>query len=159
MSDFETLTVSKMGVTAAALLAKLYALSFKNMPEQIWDEGAFQELFKIPGTAGYVIEKSDQPIGFILIRKLHDEVEIITFCILPKWCNNGYATFLLEWVIKRLQQQAIKRVFLEVRENNRAAIRLYEKCSFEQIGRRKGYYNNHQGEKIDAIVMQLNLGT
>ncbi len=150
--------VTELGVTGAALFARLYNCSFNDMPEQSWDEEAFIELFKIPGTVGYVIEQKQKPVGFILIRKLHDEVEIITFCILPKWCNNGYATFLLEWVIKRLQHQAIKRIFLEVRENNRAAIRLYEKCSFEQIGRRKGYYNNHRGDKIDALVMQLEFG-
>lgn len=144
-------------MAGSELLAEIYCSAFKDMPEQNWDEKTFVNLFKIEGTTSFILAKSDQPVGFVLLRKLLDEVEIITFCILPKWCNNGYATFLLEWIIKSLQQQAIKRVFLEVRENNRAAMRLYDKCSFEQIGRRNGYYNNHQGEKIDALVMQLEL--
>lgn len=153
----EDLKISELGVSGATLLAEIYDLSFQEGSEQHWDKKAFEALFKIAGTTSYIVEKNETPIGFVMLRKLHDEAEIITFCILPKWCNNGYATVLLEWVKDRLQQQAIKRVFLEVRQNNEAAIRLYNKCSFEQIGRREGYYSNHSGKKIDAIVMQINL--
>ncbi len=64
---------------------------------------------------------------------------------------------LLEWIGKRLQTQSFKRLFLEVRENNEAAIRLYKKCSFKIIGRRKGYYNSSREEKADALVMQNEL--
>lgn len=139
------------------MLAQIHNLSFKDEGSQKWDADTFEELFKIKGTEGYLLEKDDQPLGFILFRHLHDEVEIITFCILPRWCNNGYATFLLKSTIKSLEQMAVKRVFLEVRENNNAAIGLYHKCSFKQIGRREGYYNSSPNSKIDALVMQLEL--
>ena len=56
-----------------------------------------------------------------------------------------------------MQPRSIKRLFLEVRENNDAAIKLYKKCSFKTIGRRKGYYSSHQADNIDALVMQYQL--
>ena len=40
-------------------------------------------------------------------------------------------------------------ITLEVRENNFAATRLYEKLDFQVVGRRKKYYEN----KFDAIIM------
>lgn len=149
--------VRKIGVTATSLLAEIHQKCFENTIEQTWNEKDFISIFSIKDTEAYIISVYDDPIGLALIRKTIDEAEIITFCILPKWSNNGYATHLLEWVINDLQQQSIKRLFLEVREDNQAAIRLYSKCSFTKIGRRKGYYNNHQKGQIDALVLQRQL--
>jgi [ribosomal protein S18]-alanine N-acetyltransferase len=149
--------IKEFGVESAALLAELHSRSFTDVPEKVWNENDFSKLFSIAGTKSYVICLDDEPIGFILIRKLIDEAEIITFCILPKWCRNGYATVLLEWVIKKLQLRSVKRLFLEVRENNNAALKLYKNFSFVIIGRRKGYYGHHNGTVIDALVMQLQL--
>ncbi len=149
--------IIEMDSNASDLLSILHEGAFAKMPEQAWSGQEFQQLFLISGTKSYVINKDQQPIGFILLRNLIDEAEIITFYILPDCCNNGYATLLLEWIIKKLRGQSFKRLFLEVRNNNNAAIRLYKKCSFEIIGRRKGYYNSHHGNKIDAFVMQRQL--
>ncbi|MDG1996670.1 MAG: GNAT family N-acetyltransferase, partial [Emcibacteraceae bacterium] len=64
---------------------------------------------------------------------------------------------LLEWIIKDLQGNSFEKIFLEVRENNVAAIRLYKKNSFDIIGRRIGYYQINKHQKIDALVMQCDL--
>ncbi|MBT5185619.1 MAG: GNAT family N-acetyltransferase [Kordiimonadaceae bacterium] len=153
----DNIEVIEMGIEASELLSEMHVSSFANLPEQVWSKNDFQEILSITGTKAQVICQSEIPFGFILLREMANEVEIITFCILPKWCNKGYATFLLEWVIKKLQLQITKRLFLEVRANNDAAIALYKKCSFKIIGRRKGYYNNHKSAKIDALVMQCDL--
>ncbi len=157
MINREEISVDEMECDCAKLLAEIHKQSFVKTDEQIWSESDFEELLKVPGTKAIIMSRNDVPVGFSLVRGMHDEAEIITFCILPKWCDNGYATLLLEWIIKGLQRQSIKRLFLEVRENNEAAIRLYKKCSFKTIGRRKGYYNSSQSENADALVMQCEL--
>ncbi len=158
MTDLnQILEIREFGEEGAELLSSMHNTVFKNLPEQSWSENEFRDIFSINGTKSYVISRYGEPVGFILLRAIAKEVEIITFCMLPKWCNNGYATYLLEQIIKKLQLQSIKRLFLEVRENNDAATRLYNKCSFKVVGRRKGYYNNHPGSKIDALVMQRQL--
>lgn len=146
-----------MGAESAKLLASIHKEAFRDAPEQKWDYKTFLNFYEFDGTTSYVICLEDQPIGFAVIRAVFDESEIITFCILPKWYKNGYATHLLEWIIGTLQMQSIKRLFLEVRENNDAAIRLYKKCSFKIIGRREGYYQGHPGNKTDALIMQIQL--
>ena len=158
MTDLsQILEIKEFGEEGVELLSSMHKIGFKNQPEQSWAENEFREVFSINGTKSYVVSRGGEPIGFVLLRIIAEEVEIITFCMLPKWCNNGYSTYLLEQIIKKLQLQSIKRLFLEVRENNDAAIRLYNKCSFKVIGRRTGYYNNHLGSKIDALVMQRQL--
>jgi len=153
----DKIEVIEIGIEGAELLREIHGAVFAKLPEQAWSKNDFQDMFSIMGTKAYVMSENKIPVGFILLREVMGEVEIITFCILPKWRNKGYATFLLEWIIKKLQLQSIKRLFLEVREDNDAAIALYNKCSFKAIGRRKGYYNNHKGGKIDALVMQCDL--
>jgi ribosomal-protein-alanine N-acetyltransferase len=46
---------------------------------------------------------------------------------------------LMAWV----RELAIDQILLEVRPSNTAAIRLYRKLGFQEIGLRKGYYPNH----------------
>jgi ribosomal-protein-alanine N-acetyltransferase len=48
----------------------------------------------------------------------------------------------LERVLQEAQNQGIRRVFLEVRESNLAAIKLYEKAGFASTGKRKAYYRD-----------------
>lgn len=142
---------------ASEILSEIHHAAFQDAPEQSWMPDEFNSMFSVPGTEGFVIQLGENPIGFALTRTVLDEAEIITFCILPNHTKSGYATVLLEQVVKELQQRSLKRLFLEVRENNDAAIRLYKKCHFDIIGRRTGYYHNRQGQKTDAIVMQRDL--
>lgn len=157
MDENKKITINEIGVSASELLAEIHRKSFQNSVEKSWTSKEFVDLFSTNGTKCYLINDLSEPIGFSLIRSVVDEAEIITFCVLPNWCKNGYATLLLEWVIKELQDGSFKRLFLEVRENNKEALGLYKKCSFDIVGRRKGYYNNHQGVNFDALVMQRDL--
>lgn len=150
----EKIEIVKMNAEASVLISDLHSKAFNEKAENEWTVEAFKAMFAIKGTICYLVNYDEQPIGFGLIRQVTDEAEIITFCILPNECKNGYATLLLEWIIKDLQRQSIKRLFLEVSENNVAALGLYKKCSFDIIGRRKGYYQNKHGKNTDAIVMQ-----
>jgi ribosomal-protein-alanine N-acetyltransferase len=55
--------------------------------------------------------------------------------------------------VARAQQMQL--ILLEVRVSNEAAIRLYQRYGFSEIGRRKHYYPVAPGVREDAIVMQL----
>ena len=136
MLEQQEINISQVGIEFSDLLSQMHDISFDGLPEQSWSKDDFRKMLEITGTNAYVVDLHEQPIGFILVREAVDEAEIITFCMLPKWCNNGYATLLLEWLIRKLQQRCFNRLFLEVRENNEAAIRVYKKCSFKVVGRR-----------------------
>jgi ribosomal protein S18 acetylase RimI-like enzyme len=78
------------------------------------------------------------------------ECELLSIATNIAWQGKGYAKALMEHCHKELAEQGIKIFFLEVRENNTAAISLYKKLGYEKIAERKKYYAN--GEC--AIVMQ-----
>jgi ribosomal-protein-alanine N-acetyltransferase len=63
--------------------------------------------------------------------------------------GQGIGSVLIEEALNKIQNAGIKKVFLEVRENNLPAIGAYKKFGFNQISVRKKYYLD--GE--NALVM------
>ncbi len=89
-----------------------------------------------------------QVAGFIVWRRLTpDEGEILNLAVGPEWRRQGVATRLLEEAL-RLPGTTW---YLEVRESNAPALRLYEKLGFRPAGRRPTYYQD-TGEA--AVVMR-----
>ena len=67
------------------------------------------------------------------------------------WDGKGFANFILSNLIDIAQEIGCKVIHLEVNQNNKSAIKLYEKFNFKQVGLRKNYYNGTE----DAILMDL----
>ena len=63
--------------------------------------------------------------------------------------KNGIGKALLEKIIEIAKQTEMEKISLEVNEENKVAIHLYENSGFEKIGIRKKYYNG----KNNAIIM------
>lgn len=89
---------------------------------------------------------NDEIIGFLHIQDLVDEIDVINIVINEDYRRKGYASRLIEYVIKYANT---KKIVLEVSNHNISAINLYKKYDFKEINRRKGYYNG-----IDAIIME-----
>lgn len=121
-------------------LAKLHASCFPHHP---WGAADFADLKK----SGCDIIASQN--GFIVYRAVADEAEIITIGVLPDARRGGIAAAMLGIVENELKKSGIKKIFLEVAENNTPARAMYEKNGYVQIGRRPKYYDG-----VDAILME-----
>ncbi len=97
-------------------------------------------------------------VGFALIRTVLDESELLTIAVDPKWRGKGMGKALMDAVFADLMHSPARRMFLEVDEQNHAAIRLYEKLGFATISSRKGYYPRPDGTAATALVMARDLG-
>ena len=51
------------------------------------------------------------------------------------------------------EEEALNKIYLEVRHSNRGAIALYKEMGFHPIGVRKNYYRN-QDQYEDALVFE-----
>ncbi|MDR1567352.1 MAG: ribosomal protein S18-alanine N-acetyltransferase [Streptococcaceae bacterium] len=89
---------------------------------------------------------NDELIGFLSAIVINPEVEITNIAVLPKYRRQGVGEKLL-----CLLKEDVEIVWLEVRESNTNARKLYQKVDFYETGRRKGYY---QQPKEDAILME-----
>jgi [ribosomal protein S18]-alanine N-acetyltransferase len=94
-----------------------------------------------------VAEIGGSVAGFLVARNIPPEHEILNVAVAPEYRRQGVATTLL-----RLQLQKEGTHFLEVRESNVAAQKLYRKLGFVEVGRRPKYY---QLPTETAIVMRM----
>lgn len=129
----------------AAALAAMHGLVFEHDP---WTAAAFAALLGQPGTLALIHDSG----GFIMMRAVLDEAEILTLGVLEK--RRGVGGELLREGLRRLQGAGARIVHLEVAVGNAAARALYEKHGFVQSGLRKAYYDDGG----DALMLQLDFG-
>lgn len=140
---------------AYALLAQLHRLAFEPQGDSVWQAAAFRQLLESPGMQARVFHKGDHPVGFCLHRFVLDEAELIAIAVDPAFQKQGIATQMLNVLMSELGRVDVANFFLEVRQNNQAAITLYEKAGFRKVGVRKNYYENKGGARIDAVVFSF----
>ncbi|MBW1997121.1 MAG: ribosomal protein S18-alanine N-acetyltransferase [Deltaproteobacteria bacterium] len=92
--------------------------------------------------------------GYACFWMFHDEIQIVNIAVHPSKRNQGLAQFLCENIIRTASSNGIGSLWLEVRESNIIAKRIYEKLGFREIHRRPRYYRDNNE---DAIVMSLML--
>lgn len=114
-----------------------------------------QQFLDSLGSASHcsVLERSGQIFGFCILQTVLDEANLLLMAIDPEQQGQGYGNLLLTQSLERLGTRCVM-VFLEVRVSNQAAIGLYEKLGFHQVGTRRGYYPAPNGRE-DAQVMAL----
>ncbi|MCC6914604.1 MAG: ribosomal protein S18-alanine N-acetyltransferase [Rhodospirillaceae bacterium] len=121
-----------------------------------WRDEEFAKLLEQPGVAG-LMWTGAEPQGFILIRAVADEAEILTLAVAPDFRRRGIAESLLEEAARMLRAGGTHRLFLEVADDNTAARALYEKRGFTATGRRAKYYERGAAPRVDAVIMALAL--
>lgn len=130
-----------------AALAAIHAEAF----EAPWGAAALAELLASPGV--FAVAEDD---GFILIRVVVDEAEILTLAVRPSSRRAGRGGRLVEAAVVRAAALGAERMFLEVAEGNAAARALYARSGFVEMGRRRGYYSHADGRREDALTLVLN---
>jgi ribosomal-protein-alanine N-acetyltransferase len=100
------------------------------------------------------LESAFQLVGYISARQVADEGEILNLAVRRSWRRRGAGAQLLRGMLRRLLQNQVTRVYLEVRESNQPAISLYEKHGFQRTGRRRGYYRD---PAEDALLFERKL--
>ena len=95
-------------------------------------------------------------VGYVCIRTILDVTHVLDIAVKHDVRRMGIAKMLLSAALQELRtaKPEIKNITLEVRESNIAAIKLYEKFGFDEIGRRRDYYKK---PTEDAIIMGLDV--
>jgi ribosomal-protein-alanine N-acetyltransferase len=135
----------------------LMALERQALAAAHWSPEQYQTVFSggAPSRMLLVVESDGGIQGFIAGRTLDKEWEIENIVVSERMRRRRFGSQLLQEFVALAREQGGGKIFLEVRESNLAARRLYEKFSFSESGRRRFYYREPQE---DAIVYQLGLG-
>jgi ribosomal-protein-alanine N-acetyltransferase len=120
-----------------------------------WQRNTFDSLFRRNDTDLVGAERDGVLVGYAVCWTILDEAELGNVAVAPEARACGVADTLVRAVLERIRQRGARACFLEVRESNLAAQRLYRRRGFEVVGRRRAYYSR---PVEDALVMRLHLG-
>jgi [ribosomal protein S18]-alanine N-acetyltransferase len=87
-------------------------------------------------------------LGFLIAHRIDAEWELENIAVAPAARRQGVATRLLSALLAHVRAENGSAIFLEVRESNQTARRLYEKAGFEETGVRKNYYSAPQEDAV-----------
>lgn len=96
-------------------------------------------------------------VGFVLVRVVLDEAEILTIAVRKDCRGRGYGRMLMTEALRRLSRAGAVACFLEVDGDNAPAVGLYRSLGFEIVGRRKDYYQAGSPGGGTALVMRVQL--
>ena len=117
-----------------------------------WSEASLRDVFSDSNYLVYVCREGDRVIGYCGLLCTPPEGEIVFICTEEAYRRQGVGDTLLKRVLSEGKKKDITKVFLEVRQSNLPAQRLYEKYGFTAFGLRKNYYRNPLEH---AVLMQL----
>lgn len=119
-----------------------------------WTRGIFLDGLK--SYEIWLMFEGNQQVGHGVVQVIIDEAHLLNITVKPESQGRGLGLRLLEHLMSRAYQLNARECFLELRDSNRAAYRLYERFGFNEIGRRRDYYPVAGGRE-DALVMACTL--
>ena len=145
------MSASNVARATSADLAEVVAME-RACYSDPWPASAFAVLPDNPrvyfavarGLAGRVI-------GYVVGWYVADEGELANLAVAPDDRRQGIGRALLDAMLADAMARGTRELYLEVRESNAAARRLYHSLEFEEVGRRKGYYRS---PTEDALILR-----
>ena len=138
----------------ADALHALHAQAF----DQPWSAAEIERLMRILGGFAVVAE-AEAPQGFVLVRTVADEGEILTLAVAPAFRRQGIGRALVDAAAAEAARRGARMLFLEVAEDNLGAMALYEAADFQAAGLRRAYYARPGAPPADAIVLRRTLNS
>lgn len=102
--------------------------------------------------AAFLVAEDDSGavVGYAGLLVMMDEGYITNVAVFPEHRREGIAAQLLEVYLRFAEANKLAFLTLEVRPSNEAAIALYHRFGFEEVGRRRNYYDL---PKEDALIL------
>ncbi len=106
-----------------------------------WHERLYLEEITNKNTHFWILELEGLIVGFLAIKVIADEGEILQFAVDPDYQGQGFGSLLMDYALENLN---IMDLFLEVADSNEIARKFYKKYDFQLMRIRKNYYGPDQ---------------
>lgn len=115
-----------------------------------WSQKSFRDMLPRP-EAVFLVAEAGTVVGYAGAVMAGDEGDVTNIAVLGTQKQKGIGAALLNALIHETIAAGVRDLFLEVREHNIPALRLYHTAGFREVGRRKNYYDR---PREDALIMK-----
>ena len=116
-----------------------------------WSVKSITSELTTPLSCWVVAMEDDRLVGYVGSQSVLGWADMMNLAVHPEYREKGIATNLINVLIEYLIQMQVTCLTLEVRVSNTAAISLYSKMGFAEVGRRPAYYRN---PREDALILR-----
>jgi ribosomal-protein-alanine N-acetyltransferase len=133
-------------------LPAVFELEQKLFSGEEWSLEQFEsELELVPESRMYWVARLEGVVvGYFGLILIDDFADVGTIAVVPEIRRQGVASKMIEMMLVEARRRGMKRMLLEVRTTNDAAIALYKSFGFEIIAERPNYY----GPGLSAFLME-----
>jgi len=132
------------------------AKTLSNLEDEIfstsWDPLWIREKIYNEQVVYWIKKKKKEVVGYLAIQFSGDDVEILGLGVLKEYRRKGYASELMTSMMNYFEQSSYKNFFLEVKDSNFKAKRLYSDFKFNRTGTLLNYYKEE-----DAAIYELSI--
>lgn len=119
-----------------------------------WSERSIAAELKSQWSLWLVEEREGVAIAYVGSQSCPPEADVMNVAVSPAYRRQGIGEGLMVALMEALREREIESLTLEVRASNEAAIALYDRLGFQQVGRRPNYYTD---PREDALIMRKEL--
>ena len=130
-------------------ILKISELEKECFPSEPWTFKMLASSFEAENFRGVLAEDGGETIGYGGMTVAADSADIDNIAVTEAYRRSGVACAVMDGLQKIAKDEGVKKLFLEVRVSNYAAMKLYLKCGFRGAYARTRYYPD--GE--DCLVM------
>ncbi len=116
-----------------------------------WTEGIFRDCLHNQYHSTLFVQQK-KILAYTVAQYVVDECHLLNLCVRQTERGQGLGEKMVQYLMNQARQKDMGSIFLEVRVSNTAAINLYDKLGFNEIGLRRGYYPDKNGRE-DALVL------
>lgn len=116
-----------------------------------WTVGIFRDCLRV-GYPCWVLECEWRINGYGVMMIGVGEAHLLNVCVRPGERRKGHGRAILHHLLAEAVLHHAESAFLEVRPSNHAAIKLYQRDGFSEVGYRRNYYPAAQGRE-DALIL------
>lgn len=146
MEQKKDIKIRKMQERDALCAARIEAENFSKP----WTEEGFRKAVQDKAALYLTALVQEEVAGYAGMWIALDEGEITNVSVKKEFQGMGLGRKLMYALEEAGKNAGVCAYFLEVRESNERAIRLYESCGFVQMGIRRNFY---EAPCEDAVVM------
>ena len=119
-----------------------------------WSANSLELLTREGIGVGFLCTDGDRVVAYGGMICAVDEGQITNIAVLPEYRRRGMGDALVRALLRYAKDEHLDTVTLEVRASNAAAIALYRRLGFREVGRRKAFYSK---PTEDALIMTVNV--
>ncbi len=164
-------TAARIRPATSADLDGVVAIERTSFSDPPWSRAAFASLIGDPQgqflvaiiedpatVAGLPGSRSERSVvvGYVVTWVAAEEADLSNLAVAPQMRRRGLGGRLLDAAIDSARAAGVRALYLEVRESNAIALRLYASRRFAAVGRRQRYYRQ---PVEDALILCLDVSS